>query len=1150
MSTAPLADHAHRQQALDIGGSFIVQAPAGSGKTELLTLRFLKLLAVCEQPEQVLAITFTRKAANEMRQRIAGALEWAASCLANQTPPANALDQQRLAIASQVLAQDAKLNWHLRQNPARLRVQTIDSFCFYLANQLPVLSQLGGNPQVSEDVTPCFVDAISNTLSQLETGSPLSDDIAALLSHLDNDLGKVERLLISLLLKRDQWLGDILEIRAGFADARTYLQQSLAELVTESLLDARTRLLEHEAALIPLLNYAADNLQRAGLLDIADYQPLAGPPPPDFAAMPYWHFLLQSLLTKSKSAPAWRRTVNVNNGFPTGDRADKAQVAECKQKKADMIALLQTLSVDDDVLAALDYLRMLPDPALTAESWLFLSALTRVLAHLSTELMLSFRKFRVIDYAQTSSAARTALGDEDAPTDLALALDQVIQHVLVDEFQDTSQMQMDILRQITASWSPGDGRTLFLVGDAMQSCYAFRNANVGIYLQVRVNGLGNIPLTPLTLETNFRSQENIVAWVNQVFTTAFPQHANISRGAVPYTPSVAVHKALDNQRAVVTLLVHEQEEQDLARQAEANLVVRRIQQLQQQYPTQSIAILVRARPHLNHIIPALRSAGIEWQSTDIDRLVSLPVIEDLLCLTRAILNQANRLAWLALLRAPWCGFTINDLHAVASQAGAASIWSVLQNPESITSLSTDGRVRLAGILPALQFAMLNRTRVGLRNLLEQCWQMLGGAAIVTNPAELDSVAHYLNLVSEYEVGYGIADIDRFYDTVAAAFVPNRTGQVTAARPPIHVLTMHKAKGLEFDHVLLPGLARLPKSDDKPLLQWHQRLNGAGISRLFLATLSPSGADSDPLYELLRYEQQYKTTLENTRLLYIAVTRARASVQLVATLPRKASGEIQPPRSSLLSRIWRELRNEPQLTEAITVNETDLATATDCKIPRDNTDYPSLTPIRRLQHPLPPAMEELQRSMLASGYVENLEREQFSLQLEAIVGTLIHRSLEAIGKSGNLTLDDTRLAALRCGWELQLRNLVTEAAVASHVQRVESDVTRTLRNQDLHWLFTQGSIQDEFEVALTRQEGQNLRHYKIDRSVVDAAGTRWIIDYKTSAPAAAQAEADFLAEQRQLYSPQLDTYRTLYAQLEQRPLKCALLFTSLGKLVEV
>ncbi|HBG29037.1 MAG TPA: hypothetical protein DDW98_00130, partial [Gammaproteobacteria bacterium] len=83
-----------------------------------------------------------------------------------------------------------------------------------------------------------------------------------------------------------------------------------------------------------------------------------------------------------------------------------------------------------------------------------------------------------------------ALGPEDAPTDLTLRLDNQIQHILVDEFQDTSSVHFEILRRLTAGWQQGDGRTLFFVGDAMQSLYGFRNANVGLFLDSRRHPLG------------------------------------------------------------------------------------------------------------------------------------------------------------------------------------------------------------------------------------------------------------------------------------------------------------------------------------------------------------------------------------------------------------------------------------------------------------------------------------------------------------------------------------------------------------------------------------------------------------------------------------------------------------------------------------
>lgn len=142
------ADARARADALDPGRSFIVQAPAGSGKTELLTQRMLRLLALVEHPEEVVAITFTRKAAAEMRHRLVAQLEAAG----RPADPATLKPHERLSreLACAVLENDRQQGWNLRDQPARLRVRTIDSLCGELARQLPLLSGLGGHQGVTE----------------------------------------------------------------------------------------------------------------------------------------------------------------------------------------------------------------------------------------------------------------------------------------------------------------------------------------------------------------------------------------------------------------------------------------------------------------------------------------------------------------------------------------------------------------------------------------------------------------------------------------------------------------------------------------------------------------------------------------------------------------------------------------------------------------------------------------------------------------------------------------------------------------------------------------------------------------------------------------------------------------------------------------
>ncbi|MDH3318049.1 MAG: UvrD-helicase domain-containing protein, partial [Gammaproteobacteria bacterium] len=147
MTKTVVADDAEvRREALDATRSFIVQAPAGSGKTGLLIQRYLALLATVEAPEEVVAITFTRKATAEMRGRVLKALEDA-----DGPAPSDAHAQRTFELARGVARRDDARGWNICANPARLRIHTIDGLCARLARQMPWLSRFGGEAQPVED---------------------------------------------------------------------------------------------------------------------------------------------------------------------------------------------------------------------------------------------------------------------------------------------------------------------------------------------------------------------------------------------------------------------------------------------------------------------------------------------------------------------------------------------------------------------------------------------------------------------------------------------------------------------------------------------------------------------------------------------------------------------------------------------------------------------------------------------------------------------------------------------------------------------------------------------------------------------------------------------------------------------------------------
>ncbi|MBW3567464.1 MAG: UvrD-helicase domain-containing protein, partial [Proteobacteria bacterium] len=199
--TAP-PDQAARDAALDPRRSVIVQAPAGSGKTGLLVQRFLGLLAEVSQPEEIVAITFTRKAAAEMRERILSAMHAARE---TSELPTSMNAQRTHALASKALEANARHGWSLLENPARLRVTTIDAFNTMLARQLPVRSGFGQSPAIAEQAGELYRTAARRLLAGMDRNDDAGEALRILLGHLDNRPGDLAELLSGMLAKRDLW---------------------------------------------------------------------------------------------------------------------------------------------------------------------------------------------------------------------------------------------------------------------------------------------------------------------------------------------------------------------------------------------------------------------------------------------------------------------------------------------------------------------------------------------------------------------------------------------------------------------------------------------------------------------------------------------------------------------------------------------------------------------------------------------------------------------------------------------------------------------------------------------------------------------------------------------------------------------------------
>ncbi len=1111
----PVAPDAEaRRAALAPTRSFIVEAPAGSGKTTLLTQRFLRLLATTEHPESVLAITFTRKATGEMREKIVAALTGAKE----GATPRNPADALTLELAREVLTVDAARGWQLLAQPARLKVQTIDSLNHWLAGRLPILSRAGASLAIAARPEELYARAARATIAELESGGALAEALATVLEHLDNEVDRLEPLLASMLASRDRWLRLVLPGAGGTDDAglRAALEDALHALIAAGLSHAAGQLpVELLARLVAL---ALGAFQRhpappagAGLLARLCATRGAAGLTTQPEALAAWQALATLLLTKGGTL---RKVATKNEGFPPEAKADKQA----------FLALLAELGALEGLEAVVGEIGALPPPAYDEAQWRVLAALHAVLIAAAARLAAVFTAAGVVDFAAVQHSALEALGSPEEPTDLTLELDYRIQHLLVDEFQDTSVAQVALLERLTGGWQPGDGRTLFLVGDPMQSIYAFREADVGLFLKVRRAGLGSVVLEPLTLVANFRSRPAIVEWVNATFARVLPAAEDLARGAVPYCASHAVRAATADSGVRVHVLA------DAGPAEEATEVAAIVAAERARSPTAKIAVLGQARSSLGAAAHALKARGIAFQGVDLVPLAERPAVRDLIALTRALLHRADRIAWLACLRAPWCGLPLEALAELAMDSPGATLAALLREEPRLERLSPAERARLEGTRAVLEAAEGERGRRSLAATVEAAWLALGGPATLTDAADLDNAESFFAQLESLEAGADLEDPPRLEEALERLYA----APDPAADDSLQLLTVHRAKGLEWDVVVLTGLGRRTRAEEARLLRWLEFARADGGPALVLAPKRAGAAERDALEDWLKSLEKERGELERGRLLYVAATRAKERLYLAGNIRTTEGGPAagappKPDSASLLAKLWPAIGAGvvPRRGAAPAVGAASLSRA------------PALLRLAEdFRVPAPAAAVTLLTDPPRAAGPTEFEFEWVTPAARH-VGTVVHEELERASTHSLAALKDpARVGA----WARRLGELgVGPEALERSLERVRRALEGTLADPRGQWLFDPTHTEVESELDLSALRGRQVMALRIDRSFVAATGVRWIVDFKTSLHEGTDLAA-FLDQEQVRYREQLEAYAELLGGRDRRhPIRLGLYF---------
>ncbi len=928
---AVLSDENARAAALDIRRSWIVEAPAGSGKTGLLIQRFLRLLGESEitSPAEVLAITFTRKAAQELRNRVIEQLSAAVED-APLSSAASAFDHRSRSLAQAVLQRDRALGWHLLEGPQHLNIRTIDSFCGELARSTPVLAGGVGQRQPVDDASLLYEEAAERVLLDLGGPDPVLDEaLRCLLLHRDARVADCIALIAGMLAAREQW-GELVPLAASElteerldGPVRRQLEQTLELIVSEGLSRAEASL--PAGWLADLSAFAARvSAEPGSRSQPSPLGPCAGlPAPPGTQAADHerWLILVNLVLTK-EGAP--RAGLNSNL---LGFELPKTAKPELQQLIARLRATDELGSGSVDALCSL---RDLPATTLSEDAWVVLKAAFHVLRRALVELEILFAANGVCDFTSLSLTARQLLDADLNPSADFQQPGLRLQHLLVDEMQDTSVGQYQLFERLTRSWD-GFSQTVFLVGDPKQSIYAFRQARVERFLRTqRAERLGDVPLGALRLTANFRSQAELVHAFNHAFSSILPPPEELAATAgnaiqtveVPFTAAVPVRSAAGSPALHWHARISDpdfsaassESSSETAAEADARSMRLSIEAFLERWQRNNtgdsrsrpprIAVLARNRAHLGPAITELKrnhgKGPLRFRAVEVEVLNERPEVLDLMALTRALLHPGDRVAWLAILRSPVCGLSLADLLTLTGEGPDAETTATVAHlvRQRHGSLSVEGQRLLERAWPILQSALDTLGTSSLPTHVERTWRSLGADAIL-DANSLANARRFLLLLHDLEASQSL-DLGNLERRLRKLYAEDSDPAAV-----VELMTIHKSKGLEWDLVLVPALERGSGRPDTELLRWFELdVADGGGSSILLAPISAKGEEGSRLWRWLGRLKIERELAESKRLLYVACTRAREELHLFGTVKLTKTGALQTPVSaSLLRAAW-------------------------------------------------------------------------------------------------------------------------------------------------------------------------------------------------------------------------------------------------------
>jgi ATP-dependent helicase/nuclease subunit A len=1132
-------------QAADPKASVWVAASAGTGKTTVLTNRVLSLLLAGTAPERILCLTFTKAAAAEMANRVNKRLgEWATI---SDPDLAAALGKlMGVAVKGDALERARRLFARVVEAPGGLKIQTLHAFAESLLRRFPLEAGVAPHFQVMDERSAAELLELALNGVLAEAQGVGNSALAHALGYVTARVGEDEfHALMTELTKARGRIGALLDRKGGLERAR----------------DAIRRLLGVEpgasAEAILAVACAEKAFDGAGLRRAATTL-LAG----STNDQKHGRLIADWLAEPERRVETWDGYVNA---YFTDGGTRRTRLATQGSVKA-MPDILDILGAEADRIAAIEERVKATELAETSASLLTFGG----------AVLDSYRRHKarraLLDFDDLILESRRLLAQRGADWVL-YKLDRGLDHILIDEAQDTSPDQWRIVAALAEEFFAGAGahdgtRTLFAVGDAKQSIFSFQGADREAFDAMRAHFSARVETAgeawrDVPLSLSFRSAPAVLQAVDAVFARADAAdgvagvgervHHEAKRvgqaGRVELWPAVSPREkeALEPWTLPVARHARDAPEARLA----ALIAARVAHWIETKEPLESqgrpiragdVMVLVRRRAgFVTELVRALKALSVPVAGVDRMVLTQEIAVMDLIALARFLLMPEDDLSLGCVLKSPLLGWDEDALFDLAHDRRGRSLWAELQGRGDERAPWAATRDVLASLLARVDYVrpyelfadiLGARTAPGAPSGRERMLARLG-------PESAEPMDEFLSLTLAYERSH-VPSLEGFLRWVTEGEGTIKRDADPAARDEVRILTVHAAKGLEAPIVFLPDTLATPSQNTR---QRDRLLWTEGEEHLFL--WPPRRADEERVATELRALADGARDREYRRLLYVAMTRARDRLYVCGWETRRGRGQgcwydLIAAGLEDLARDGKAERVEFDFAPEVAGGwagagyrlvgpqsaAPDRATGTEALMPQPSVlpDWAKRAvpaepkPSRPLAPSRPTEDEPALRSPVADDGMARFQR-----------GLLIHRLLEALPELA----PEARLAAAQRYLARAAHELdgAAQAALAAETLAV-------LQAPGFADLFAPGS---RAEVALTGtvegKSGTVTIAGQVDRLVAHKERVL-VIDYKTNRPPPADPNAV-----APIYLKQMAAYRALLrAVYPGRAVHCALLWT--------